>query len=866
MGTDNNKITALGHYASKTVNLLYAGTDDPTHANIYKSTDKGESWTTVYTTSDGTIIRDIKVNNLLTATVYAATSSGVVKTTNGGTSWTFMNNGLGDLDVRAIYPDPNTNNLVYAGTASKFYYSSDGGSNWIDASTGADIVTTGGMAVYNDDVYTIAGTQTAILASKLASGGTNWQILSKQYLGPSNFAGTDMVIDYSNPNQLYTVGRQGNNLTILQSTNGGQTWVSGHTHVGANGASFNAVAIDPNSSSRVYAVSHWDRIGNGYTAEFWFTTNNGVTWNTPVPRSYSADYYAVAYDKNSGTPSQVLYAGGWQVLNDLGGRLANPSIHKSTDGGNTWSVTILPGLNRWVSSFAIDPVNPQVVYASAGVVVSGTGTIFKTTNGGTGWTALANLPSTGNLHRIYSLVHDPKHSNILYMAEEADPNVWKISMTADGGQSWSVLSNGIPSNVKINHLAFKSNLATGEHPQYLYAATDAGVYKIDLNSTLNSNVLVEWNMLSVPDVVNNFTKTTVWPTSISDASRFDPTCQCYVISPTLQNGPGYWIKFPSAQSVSYTGWAFNSYTMNVTAGWNLIGSISNLVQTSSIIQNPPGNVISSFFKYNQGYVQTTQIDPGLGIWVNVAQNGTLTLVNSSAKIESGENQYATYDKFTITDSYDHKQDLYVRNSALYFSKGESFDELPPPPPDSAFSAGFKTNHYVENVHPSKGSTPLNISVRGAAYPITLSWDIKSTNGIKYNFPKDINKGTTALTGTGRIILDSPNGKFIQLIAEAGEGTLPLTYLLKQNHPNPFNPTTTINYQLSEDIHVNLKIFNTLGQEVATLVDEVQSAGYKTARFEAGSLPSGVYFYRLTAVPLSGSGQAFTDIKKMLLAR
>lgn len=98
---------------------------------------------------------------------------------------------------------------------------------------------------------------------------------------------------------------------------------------------------------------------------------------------------------------------------------------------------------------------------------------------------------------------------------------------------------------------------------------------------------------------------------------------------------------------------------------------------------------------------------------------------------------------------------------------------------------------------------------------------------------------------------------------ASEASTPLDYDLFQNYPNPFNPTTLINYELPEAAHVVLKVYNMLGQEVATLIDEMQQAGHKSSRFEAqtasGRLPSGIYIYRITA----GS---FTDVKKMAVVK
>ena len=85
------------------------------------------------------------------------------------------------------------------------------------------------------------------------------------------------------------------------------------------------------------------------------------------------------------------------------------------------------------------------------------------------------------------------------------------------------------------------------------------------------------------------------------------------------------------------------------------------------------------------------------------------------------------------------------------------------------------------------------------------------------------------------------------------------YSLSQNYPNPFNPTTQISYQLLESRFVNLTIYNSLGQNVATLVNKKQSVGTYEAQFNGSGLPSGIYYYRLE----SGS---FSESKKMLLLK
>jgi len=89
--------------------------------------------------------------------------------------------------------------------------------------------------------------------------------------------------------------------------------------------------------------------------------------------------------------------------------------------------------------------------------------------------------------------------------------------------------------------------------------------------------------------------------------------------------------------------------------------------------------------------------------------------------------------------------------------------------------------------------------------------------------------------------------------------VPKVFALSQNYPNPFNPSTIINYQLPKANHVTLRLYDAIGREVATLVDEYKEAGSYDIQFNASKLSSGVYFYRIQA------GEN-VDLKKMILMK
>ena len=218
------------------------------------------------------------------------------------------------------------------------------------------------------------------------------------------------------------------------------------------------------------------------------------------------------------------------------------------------------------------------------------------------------------------------------------------------------------------------------------------------------------------------------------------------------------------------------------------------------------------------------------------------------------------------------------NSATYFITFDGWNEANPPSLDIVYEyivpvelTSFAATTDNKNVNLNwSTATELNNSgfqierSSGSDYQVVGFVAGHGTTTETQNYSLTVIKNVNAGSYTYRLKQIDFDGTFEYSNAVEVEVLGVKEFALGQNYPNPFNPSTTINFSLAVDSKVSLKIFDVLGQEVATLLNGQLAAGSQKVSFNASSLNSGVYFYRIDASGIDG--QKFSSVKKMMLTK
>jgi hypothetical protein len=299
--------------------------------------------------------------------------------------------------------------------------------------------------------------------------------------------------------------------------------------------------------------------------------------------------------------------------------------------------------------------------------------------------------------------------------------------------------------------------------------------------------------------------------------------------------------------VVISGTPINNLSITLDEGWNLISGISLEVPVETII-DPDGIIVpGTFYGFEGTYTNSSTLVPGKGYWVNVLSAGEVTIGSSLSKSRP------KFDDLTIGAN-----ELTINGLSLYFGikipdKDKLSYRLPPKPPDGGFDVRFTNDRRLEN---NFGE----IEVINTTETLTIVYDIQIDVSNQYNWALTAPSGEEyILGGSGEMTVPSAERFTLELKA-----VVPAIFTLHQNFPNPFNPITTLRYDLPLDALVTLSIYDMLGRKITQLVSTNQEAGFKSVQWDATDskgrpVSAGVYLYQIQA------GE-FVQTKKMVLLK
>ncbi|MDZ7757115.1 invasin domain 3-containing protein [Rhodohalobacter sp.] len=399
---------------------------------------------------------------------------------------------------------------------------------------------------------------------------------------------------------------------------------------------------------------------------------------------------------------------------------------------------------------------------------------------------------------------------------------------------------------------------------YAIAAVNSNGEQSALSNTLlfvNSEVVAstEWQLVSIPllEETSEMELATIY--SFSD--RYD-------LNTFFEPGKGYWVKTKTfdEERLPASGPGLDSLSIQLNAGWNLIGSLSIPAPVSAI--SDPDEILTETPVYlyrDSNYQVTNEIVPNFGHWIYARESGSVTITVKNtppvAGMELADSKMQSYDSSTIDSEMakiefrhgDYSAEIFASQS--YLSENEQLRFLLPP-----VSPDPKLDVRVNNRSSLINSEPSQLQITTKQYPIEIKLegpDENSDYAYRLHAEKEGKSRTIDLIPGNTEILDQEYESIEIEMIHADEAVTENE--LMPNYPNPFNPTTTIQYQLREQTHVMIEVYDVIGRRIQLLANETQLSGQHRVNFDGTNLSSGLYFIRFQAGDV-------VDIRKMTLIK
>jgi photosystem II stability/assembly factor-like uncharacterized protein len=767
---------------------------------ILRSTDGGATWTrqTSGTMND---LLGVSFTDSNTGTVVGQNGT-ILRTINGGVTWTSQSSGTSSSLLGVSFTDTDTGTVV--GWNGIILRTTDGGATWSNQSSGTSQVL---RKVFFTDTNTgtVIGLDGGIL--RTTNGGVTWT---------SQSSGTSYPlygVAFTDANSGIVVGRSG---TILRTTNGGETWTSLY---------FNP----PPQTLMDYVL---EVKGDTLVIKDYYDMNNYDIYNQPnslyktllldsvdVPAGrvyelHTGGFYPLLNRPTSrpGRTTVIVGSDPTMVVNNKNAALSPPLI--CTDNSALgWALGVNAGGDLTIK-------NCQLVNTAND---GRTGIYFTTTNASNLNLVFDNCIFEHTTHRFVHIRYD-SNQNVTFR------NSYFINMSGHpcrrcGGVFISfnnqdtllvencthIMAQSQVYKFMISEDTYQFKRIIFNHNTFVNCAGSVFMNPgYQSNVSLTNNIFVNCNVQSYPGI------------GYFDLYEQDPDglpmglVNVYPDSANVANNTPR--KFLCQDNLVY--WDPSLADMDSILNANAVNGVTNW-QSQMIIMN---SRTDSMFKHLEPYNTTPYSYLNTDTWKNQMPSFT-----------------DPKDLFTT-------QLINLKTFALATVDINSIDVLPDWRLVNTSPDKFVNPDWPIPVDLSYSDTDLQTAGLGG-FPLgDLNW-----------FPAKKAEWNAQRDHEYAIIQEAlDQGNLISGIQETG-GSIPGQYKLHQNYPNPFNPTTVISYKLPISSFVTIKVYDVLGREVQTLVNEPQNAGDHSVTFSAGNLPSGMYLYRLQAGDYSAA-------KKLLLLK
>jgi photosystem II stability/assembly factor-like uncharacterized protein len=660
--------------------------------------------------------------------------------------------------------------------------------------------------------------------------------------------GFDGAWKYNDPNQIIG-GSQYNGFQ--KTTNGGTTWFLATS--GLATGSGNAPFTSPIGKSNlepdvIYAVG---------LSGVYQSTNFGTNWQL---KSISTNWnmWSLTTVEVSEADPTIVWAGG--------GMSSTRRLHVSTDGGQSFMQTTnySDGLGTigLTSGIATHPTDRNTAYALFSV--SDRPKILRTTDLGQNWEDISGFGTNSNSSNgfpdvaVYSLLVIPHNTNELWAGTEIG-----LFISTDNGASWSYSNNGLPPVSIWQMRAVDQQVIVSTHGRGVWTCDIAQLPetvvapKIQNLTAGNNEVTFTVTIRQVSDsvvvYVDNVPLQTLTNTTPRDVAISYPTTETAL---------------KRFQAVSFkNGYAYRSVEKSINVAFD--PDIDAPSVTLGALASPIVNVVRFGVGANEPIIS-----------VNILVNGSPLTISKKGSLFFGNYILTGSGNLTVEAIAEDTSDNTGSSNKTYqvgqLGKVNSYANYS----IQGNGEGYLLVGPADEIETPEGWTRLGQQVDVVATGLDREVDVQMDyrNLIdRLRTEKEYDEGKVG-------VYSLQNGQWVYVGGEGTKGMVktrtaagtfavfynpdhqvtPKAYALERNYPNPFNPTTTIRYSVPVDSRVVIRVYNVLGQEVRTLVNEVRSAGRHEvvwdARDDAGkSVATGLYLYRLEA-------KGFSQVRKMMLIK